>query len=536
MILLIISTCTDYYLGKYIYANRENQQKKTLYLVLSLIVNLGLLAYFKYSFFITESINYMFGTDIVPVDYFAMWYNSLFEGTLSIDKLIIPVGISFYTFQTLSYSIDLYRGRVKPVNNIIDFAFYVTFFPQLVAGPIVRANEFIPQIYEKYSLSVKEYGYGLSLILTGLIKKVFIADFLSTTFVDGVFNNPLNYTGAENLFGVYGYALQIYGDFSGYSDMAIGLALIMGFRLNMNFNSPYRALSITDFWRRWHISLSSWLKDYLYIPLGGNKGTSIFAYIAIPLIGLILAASDGLLPYDAFILPVVFVFWVFYLILGKDYPKLCYAVLGSLAVFSIVTIFTSTWYISTYFVVITLGWGTMIFWPDTKKELSTYVNLELTMLLGGIWHGPSLNFIIWGALHGVALGLNKLWSSVFRTDLESGKLFNVLSWILTFHFVLFCWIFFRAYDYKTVEDMLGNIWNNFGWDHFGHILYSHRYVLLMMVFGFAVHFYPRSKKVSLYNAFGAVPDLVKALVIVFVILLCYQMRTAGVQPFIYFQF
>ncbi len=542
MILLIISTCTDYYLGKEIYRYFEDKRKKTLFLVLSLVVNLGLLGYFKYSFFIVDSVNYYFGTDFVPVDHYAMFCNNWFGTNKDIFNLVIPVGISFYTFQTLSYSIDLYRGKIKPVNNMVDFAFYVTYFPQLVAGPIVRANEFIPQIYEKYNLTKQEFGYAISLILGGLIKKIFIADYLATAVIESNFLSPLTHTGAENLMGVYGYALQIYGDFSGYSDMAIGLALVMGFRLNMNFNSPYRALSITDFWRRWHISLSSWLRDYLYIPLGGNRGTSIFPYIFIPIVAFFLIASNGLSISDLIFFPITIVFWLLYLTMGKDYPKLSLPVLGALLSYSITLIIedanyaVSYWYIYTFFVIVTMCWAAILIWPGIKKELNTYVNLELTMFLGGIWHGPSINFIIWGALHGFALAINKLWSTLFKTDVRSNKWFDVLSWVLTFHFVLFCWIFFRAKDYKTVEDILHNIFYNFGFEQIGHILYEYRIVLLVMAFGFAIHFFPKERKVKLYNSFGHVPDLVKAIVIVLVVLICYQMRTSGIQPFIYFQF
>ena len=185
--------------------------------------------------------------------------------------IFLPVGISFFTFQSLSYTIDVYRKEITPLTNLLDYAFYVSFFPQLVAGPIVRARDFIPQIRRPLFVSREMFGRGIFLIVSGLFKKAVISDYISINFVERIFDNPTLYSGVENLMGVYGYALQIYCDFSGYSDMAIGIALLLGFHFNINFDSPYKSASITEFWRRWHISLSSWLRDYLYISLGGNR-------------------------------------------------------------------------------------------------------------------------------------------------------------------------------------------------------------------------------------------------------------------------
>ena len=245
--------------------------------------------------------------------------------------IILPVGISFFTFQSLSYTLDLYRNRIRPVERLVDYVFYVSFFPQLVAGPIVRARDFLPQIFRADFVSRAMIGEGLFLIISGLFKKAVISDYISINYVDRIFDNPLLYSGIENLLGVYGYALQIYCDFSGYSDMAIGIALLLGFRFNINFDSPYKSATITEFWRRWHISLSSWLRDYLYISLGGNR----------------------------------------------------------------------------------------------KGKLRTYVNLMLTMLLGGLWHGAALQFVLWGALHGVSLAIHKAmmaWFPSFRsTGAEMGR-------------------------------------------------------------------------------------------------------------------
>ncbi len=289
--------------------------KRKLFVATSVFINLSLLAYFKYAYFFTDLFNSAFNTDFEVINLLAEWTNNLFGSSFNISQIILPVGISFYTFQTISYTVDVYRKKLKPVKNIIDFGFYVSFFPQLVAGPIVRAAEFIPQLYQKFKLTKQEFGHAIFLILNGLVKKMLISDYISINFVDRVFDSPLSFTGFENLMAVYGYSIQIYCDFSGYTDIAIGVALFLGFRLPINFNSPYKAMNITDFWRRWHISLSSWLRDYLYIPFGGNK----------------------------------------------------------------------------------------------KGKTSTYINLMITMILGGLWHGASLRFVIWGGIHGFGLVIHKLW-------------------------------------------------------------------------------------------------------------------------------
>ena len=250
--LLAIVTVADFFLAQ-LMDRAEGYWKRKGLVALSLGVNLGLLVYFKYTNFLGGVIASLMGGEFTALDIF------------------LPVGISFFTFQSLSYTIDVYRKEIKPLTNLLDYAFYVSFFPQLVAGPIVRARDFIPQIRKPLFVSQEMFGRGIFLIVSGLFKKAIISDYISVNFVERIFDNPTLYSGVENLMGVYGYALQIYCDFSGYSDMAIGIALLLGFHFNLNFNSPYKSASITEFWRRWHISLSTWFKDYLYIPLGGNR-------------------------------------------------------------------------------------------------------------------------------------------------------------------------------------------------------------------------------------------------------------------------
>jgi len=258
-LLIIISSLIDFYAGKWIQLSDDGAKRKFL-LVLSIITNLGILAYFKYTNFLINTINNLSSSSFDFIDIF------------------LPVGISFFTFQSMSYTIDIYRRNLKPEENFTDFLFFVSFFPQLVAGPIVRASDFLPQIRQEVILTREDIGRAVVLIIAGLFKKAVIADYISINFIDRIYDWPTRFTGVENLMAIYSYSLQIYCDFSGYSDMAIGLALLMGFRLPDNFNSPYKATTITDFWRRWHISLSSWLRDYLYIGLGGNRKGKIRTY------------------------------------------------------------------------------------------------------------------------------------------------------------------------------------------------------------------------------------------------------------------
>jgi len=358
-ILLVISTLADYIAAWMIY-NVSRKSLKRLFVLMSLAVNLGMLGYFKYAAFLTGAVNDLFNTSFPVYDWLAMISNRQLGTSFDVTGIILPVGISFFTFQTISYTMDVYRGRVKPVKNILDFGFYVSFFPQLVAGPIVRASEFIPQLYTKFSLTRREWGHAVFMILNGLVKKIIVSDYIAVNLVDRVFSNPEMYSGFENLLSVYGYGLQIYCDFSGYTDIAIGVALLLGYRLPVNFNSPYKAGSITDFWRRWHISLSRWLRDYLYISMGGNR----------------------------------------------------------------------------------------------KGRFRTNFNLMVTMLLGGLWHGAAWRFVLWGGLHGAGLVLHKLWIRIFRGRGDGSKIWMFISVFITFKFVSFCWIFFRAGNMAEVRTMI----------------------------------------------------------------------------------
>ncbi|MYI56192.1 MAG: MBOAT family protein, partial [Acidimicrobiia bacterium] len=312
--------------------------------VVSLAVgaNLASLGFFKYAgFFVDSAESALEGLGIAA--------------DLPLLNIILPVGISFFTFQAISYVLDVYRGDSEPAKPL-DFAVYLAFFPQLVAGPIVRAHELIPQLNEPRTLRHNDFMRATVLIAAGLFKKMVVATYLAEALVDDVFAFPERFSSLEVLLGVYGYAIQIYADFSGYTDIAIGVALLLGIRLPDNFNQPYRAASIQDFWRRWHMSLSRWLRDYLYIPLGGNRG-------------------------------------------GE--------------------------------------------WRRDR-------NLLLTMLLGGLWHGAAWTFVLWGALHGLGLLVER------RLGL---RLPGIVARLVTFHFVCFGWILFRAESLGAAGSVLARLFS-----------------------------------------------------------------------------
>ncbi len=425
-ILLIACSIFNYFLSKFLYKAKKPKIRKVL-LTFLIVMNLGILVYYKYTNFIIGNIN------------------AVFNGDIPLQSIILPIGISFFLFQAISYAIDVYRKEIEPAGNLLDFSFYLCFFPQLVAGPIVRAKEFLPQMYKKIGLAKEEMGRALFLIMVGLIKKSVISDYISLNFVDRVFSAPNSYTAIENLLAAYGYAIQIYCDFSGYSDIAIGLALLMGFKLPINFLTPYKSKSVTEFWRRWHISLSSWLRDYLYISLGGNR----------------------------------------------------------------------------------------------RGKVRTYINLFLTMLIGGLWHGAAWKFVVWGGLHGIALSIERLLKSYIKIPQNIfTRIFTcIIGIILTFHFVTFAWIFFRAQDFSTAIELIGMISQlDFNAEHWVSVVLAYKNVFIVLLSGFIMHFLPNWFVQWLQKVFTAMPIFAKALVIGFVLWLVHATASSEIQPFIYFQF
>jgi len=486
--ILLFSTLTDFFIGKVIYKSKSELTRKLL-IAASIIINLTLLAYFKYAYFFIDSINMMFGSDLHVINHLALWANEATGTHFEVNQILLPVGISFFTFQTISYSVDVYRGETEPVNNLIDFGFYVSFFPQLVAGPIVRASGFVKQIYEDYHVSKEEFGWAIFIILKGLIKKIFIGDYIAVNFVDRVFSDPVTHSGFENLMALIGYSLQVYVDFSGYTDIAIGVALLMGYRLPQNFNSPYKARNVSDFWKRWHMSLSSWLKDYLYIPIGGNREGSVFSYISL---GIILA--------------------IIVLLAGKLILVPIFA--GLVLIFALLA----------------------HFFPNIKRHVNTNINLMLTMLLGGLWHGASWQFIIWGGLNGVGLVIYKFWRKISPWEKRSNWLVNIWKIAITFGFITFTRVFFRSESMEVVRSMLHQIGTDLKLAMIPEVLVAYKWVFLVMLFGFVTHWLSYDLKDRAKNWFVASPIWVKAAISAIVVIVVYQSISADMQPFIYFQF
>lgn len=486
--LLIFSTICDYFIGKWVYGSQSSKKRKWL-VALSVFINLGVLVYFKYSYFLVSITNDMFGTQFAAFNYLAEFSNLLSGSHFDTSKIFLPVGISFYTFQTISYTVDVYRGKLKPVTSIVDFGFYVSFFPQLVAGPIVRAAEFIPQIYEKYKLTRYEFGLALFFILKGLIKKIMIGDYVAVNFVDRIFSNPDMYSGLESALAMIGYSLQVYVDFSGYTDIAIGVALLLGFRLPQNFNSPYKAKNVSEFWGRWHMSLSSWLKDYLYIPLGGNRSAGVGTYLNF---GLILAV---------------------FIMLASN-PIVTMVLIG-FAVFLVLLIRFSA---------------------KARKQIQTNLNLMITMLLGGLWHGASWNFMIWGGLNGLGILVYKYWRKISPWENTNHWVVNVWKIALTFSFITLTRVFFRAPDYLTAQTMLHQIGNAFNASIFPQVMSAYYKVWLMMLFGFVTHWMSYGFKDKWRDRFINSPHWAQAIICVLIVFAVYQSICSDMQAFIYFQF
>ena len=550
VLILIFTTFFSYWAGSKIFKAKSEGGKKT-YLLLGLIVNLLLLCYFKYSYFLTDVVNDLFGTSFRVFDAFA-WLGNTAAGAniFDVDNIMLPVGISFYTFQSISYLMDIYRKRIEPVDNMLNFGFYVSFFPQLVAGPIVRASDFIPQIHKKFFLSRNQFGIAIFWILNGFAKKIIMSDYIAVNFVDRVFENPTMYSGFENLVALFGYSLQVYADFSGYTDMAIGVAMLMGFYLPKNFNSPYKAPNPGNFWKRWHISLSKWLQDYLYIPMGGNRGATFGTYcciVTITAIGVILSGS----------------LWV----------------AAAISVSAIII--------------------TVVIWlkPEKRLKIHTNMNSMNTMLLGGIWHGASWNFMIWGGLNGIGMVVFKFWKNrnvYLRTgillllliaflalaifypapafnigvvwvgvifigtfirmvyNLFNGKSkFSTLEycWAVfqTFVFITFTRLFFRSGSnldpeeanltaWNTAKDMVSQIGGKWDLNVIPQMVSEYSGVFTLIVIGMVIHWIPENFKRRYRIWFAKMPLPLMLLAVIVVVFVVYQFITAGLQKFIYFQF
>jgi D-alanyl-lipoteichoic acid acyltransferase DltB (MBOAT superfamily) len=427
--LLAGSTIANQLFARLIHRSR-NPRTRRRWLVAAIVANLGVLGVFKYyDFFVTSASNTLhdLGMDVSP-------------GLLSV---VLPIGISFFTFQALSYVIDVYRGTFEP-GRLLDFAVFLSFFPHVVAGPIVRPAEFMPQLKARHDPRHVDASRAFFLIFIGLFKKVVIANVLATEIVDAVFASPQQHSSLEVLVAIYAYAVQIYADFSGYTDMAIGFALLLGFRFPQNFDSPYAAQSIQDFWRRWHMTLSRWLRDYLYIPLGGNR----------------------------------------------------------------------------------------------RGDRRTYVNLMLTMLLGGLWHGAAWTFVVWGGIHGAylalehhrrarreRLGLPEPPDTIRRRSMQR---------FVTFNLVCFAWVFFRSESLENAFEMLGRLVNPSYWFDASPLITVG--VLLAIAVGLAEQYIPRAAWSRAMARFSYLAPVLQGVVLGLALLVTNTMGPSGVAPFIYFRF
>jgi len=424
--LILLGVClSDYVLGRLMGVAVRPAVRRAIVTV-NVLANVGMLVYFKYFNLLADTFCSIVGRDFDPI------------------SVILPAGISFFTFRSISYIVDLYRRQMEPCRNLLHYIFFLTFFPPLLAGPVVRAKDMLPQIRANANPTSAMTAEGLFLVMCGLVKKVVIADYISGNFVDRIFDNPALYSGFENLMGCVGFTVQLYCDFSGYSDMAIGLALMLGYRFKVNFMAPFKACNPSDFWRRWHISLSTWLRDYVYIPLGGNR----------------------------------------------------------------------------------------------RGRTRTYVNNFLTMLIGGLWHGASWMYVIWGAYHGVLLAVHKAIKPWWRlpAGLVGCPVVKFANVALTFTLVVVGFVFFRAASLETVGVMATQIFTEFHPDVAIQFVEGYASIVIAMFFALVMHFLPHSWSVRTSDVYVALPAFVQAVILSVVIFIVIQTRQTDLVPFIYLQY
>ena len=402
------------------------ENRRRTWLLAGIVICLSTLAYFKYaSFFFTTALD--------------LWARVARPPRVRIPAPLLPLGVSFFIFHAISLMMDAYRRKLKERVHMLDALLYVAFFPQLIAGPILRASSFMPQLRAPRNPDAIRVNRALLLIVAGLFKKVVVSNLLATLLVEQVFAAPQTFGGADVLLAIYGYAAQIYCDFSGYTDIAIGCAMLLGYRFPRNFNAPYAATNPQEFWRRWHISLSTWLRDYLYIPLGGSRGTA----------------------------------W------------------------------------------------------------RTCVNLMITMLLGGLWHGAAWTFVVWGALHGMYLIVHRIWNNVAWTPirrLRATALWRWTSRLLLFHAVCLGWVFFRAPSFAIAFAILHRLLAP------GAATLASVPVMLALLVGLAGQYHPPRWRKTLEHELGCWPAMARGAAFAGAIFVIELLGPSGVAPFIYFRF
>ena len=423
---ILLGVCiSDYLLGILLgECTRQWQRRGVVWI--NVLMNIGMLVYFKYLNLIYETI-----CNFASVDFNAF-------------DIVLPAGISFFTFRSISYIVDIYRRQIEPCRDFLSYTFFLTFFPPLLAGPVVRAKDMLPQIQSNPVADRAMVSEGLFLIMCGLVKKVIVADFISQNFVDRIFDNPSLYSGFENLMGMYGFFIQLYCDFSGYTDMAIGIALLLGFRFLDNFRAPFKAQNPTEFWHKWHISLSTWLRDYVYIPLGGNR-------------------------------------------CGK---------------------------------------------------IRRNANLMATMLVGGLWHGASWMYLIWGGLQGLFLVGHKVVSGdkCKRQQKDVVRWKMALNIFVTFNLLAISFMIFRAHSMESVREMGTQIFTDFHLSVAPQFIEGYLMIVLVMIGALLMHFAPTRWTGTLKEKYAKSPIILQALVLAIVIFVVIQARQSDIMPFIYFQY
>lgn len=423
---ILLGICvSDYWLGLMMGHTRNRAGRRALVWA-NVLINVGMLVYFKYFNLLYSTFADFTATDFDPLD------------------IILPAGISFFSFRSISYMVDLYRRKMEPCRSITEYIFFLTFFPPLLAGPVVRAADMLPQIRAGRQATRAMISEGIFLVICGLVKKVIVADYISGNFVERVFDNPALYSGFENLIGVIGFTIQIYCDFSGYSDMAIGLALMMGFRFKDNFDAPFKSQNPTEFWRRWHISLSSWLRDYIYIPLGGNR----------------------------------------------------------------------------------------------RGKARRYVNLTLTMLIGGLWHGASWMYLLWGGYNGVLLAGHKMVSKRWHTParLKGTRLLPAINITLTMTLIMAGMMIFKAHSVGDIGVICRRIFTDFRPQVIPSFVEAYLLITCLIAGAYVMHYLPRRHTDALKRRFDATPLLLQAAILAIAIFIIIQSRQADLVPFVYLQY
>ncbi|MEI6765011.1 MAG: MBOAT family O-acyltransferase [Bacteroidota bacterium] len=430
VILLVLMGTSDFFIGKAMFSSTVDSKRKLL-LFLSLFINIGSLIFFKYTNFFLNSLFGAAGQGESPI----------------LLNLIMPLGISFYVFKTLSYILDIYRERAEEYEKSwLNYLLFVSFFPNILAGPISKSRDLLPQFRQKNELTNELIGAGLFLILVGAFKKIFIADFLGANLVDRVFDSPEYFTGFEGLMATYGYTAQIYFDFSGYTDIVIGLACLMGFRVEPNFNKPFLATNVVDFWRRWHMTLSGWLNEYVFYPLSYNL---------------------------------------------RSY-----------------------------------------------KKRGIVIGVLITFFISGLWHGPAWTYILWGISHGIAIAWTMTTGDAFA---KLGKtipkwLYRFLSIIITFHFLTFSMILFRAPDLNGAWKMYTLIFTKFDISVAAQWAQLYMKPLIILILAYVLHYLPMKWINFFKGVYVKMHWTVKALIVVLAILFIYQAYSSDAQPFIYLEF